>query len=153
MDGAIWRLYKNTYACVWYFEKAPKVTEMRNTIMMGCKGLHWLRKATKPWAPQVGLTERERESRTMMIGRHKLAFPVRISPASPFFFFFREGYCLTVYKSQSKNKKNCLCSRTCLCWNAPLSNSSIVYFFLTRSWEFSYGTSHSKYRGHVFVTS
>lgn len=111
MGGVIWRRYKNTYACVWYLEKAPEVAGMRSTIMMGCK---------RPQSPEHHVRDQQgwggddhdnRKKKTSVSSR---AFSCLPTFFFLFFFFSGEGYCLTVYKSQPKNKKNVLASESVL---------------------------------------
>lgn len=56
---------------------------------------------------------RERESRTMMIGRHKLAFQVRISPASPFFFSEKGIVWLFINPNLKIKRTACVLERVC----------------------------------------
>lgn len=139
MGGVIWRRYKNTYACVWYLEKAPEVAGMRSTIMMGCK---------RPQSPehherdQQGGGGDDHDNRKKKTSVSSRAFSCLPTFFFLFFFFPEKGIVWLFINPNLKIKRTC--SRASLCWNVPLSSSSGVYFFLTRSWECSYGTSHSK---------
>lgn len=136
MGGVIWRPTKTPMHVYGIWRKPLK------SLGWGTR-LRWAAKGHKALSTTSG-TNREGEGTTMIIGRKKLAFQVGLSPASPLFFFFfpEKGIVWLFINPNLKIKRTC--SRASLCWNVPLSSSSGVYFFLTRSWECSYGTSHSK---------